>query len=441
LQLFTQRNLTIALAASILLGILVGLVANGSLLGEAAAGPTQKLVQSVSIFGVIFMEALRMIVVPLVLVSVTTGVANLRESGQVGRKFGLVMAYFLATSFFAVFVGILYTNIVQPGAGGDPAALLANLPERDRAAAERTQQSIAERAPESIGAFVEVQVKNLLMNPFKSLAEMNLVGVVAFSMMLGLALAAGGRKSDPVIDFFNSMDHALMKLVGVVMWLAPLGIFALASRMIASLGLDVIGPLASYFITVVLGLGTMQLLVYPLLAVALIRYNPLKFLWGLREVMLLAVSTSSSAATMPVTIHEVQDKLGVDEGSANFVIPIGTTINMNGTALYEAVAAMFVAQLIGIEMSLTTQVLIFFTATLAAIGAAGVPQAGLVTMVIVFNAVGIPLQWMALIIVVDRPLDHLRTVVNVSGDALGAMLMSHRAGLLGKAGAAPETQA
>jgi Na+/H+-dicarboxylate symporter len=144
---------------------------------------------------------------------------------------------------------------------------------------------------------------------------------------------------------------------------------------------------------------------------------------------------------MPVTIHEVQDKLGVDEGSANFVIPIGTTINMNGTALYEAIAAMFVAQLIGIEMSLTTQVLIFFTATLAAIGAAGVPQAGLVTMVIVFNAVGIPLQWMALIIVVDRPLDHLRTVVNVSGDALGAMLMSHRAGLLGKAGAAPETQA
>jgi Na+/H+-dicarboxylate symporter len=428
--LFTEKNLMYALVAGIVLGAVLGVVAGGGYLGETASETARSFIARIEIFGVLFLTSLRMIVAPLVLFSVTAGVANLGRGGAIGRRFGLVLVYFLATSFLAVLIAIFYCNVIGPGRGVDSAALIEKLPPEEREAAAKTQQGIADKAPKTMAEFADVQIKSVFMNPFRSLVEMNLVGVVAFALMLGLSLAAGGEAARPVIDFFNAMDAALMRIVKVILWLAPLGILALASKMLSTLGLDVIRPLAAYFLTVIAGLATQQFIVFPLIAWTFVRYSPWKLMMGLREVMLFAVSTSSSAATIPVTLRETQSKLGVDEGSANFVIPMGATINMNGTALYEAAAAMFIAQLIGLELTLMTQLIVFLTATLAAIGAAGIPQAGLVTMVIVFNALGIPLEWMALIIVVDRPLDHLRTVVNVCGDAVGAILLSHSQGLL-----------
>ncbi|MBI1289947.1 cation:dicarboxylase symporter family transporter [bacterium] len=430
MRFFTERNLMYALIAGIVVGVLLGLMVSTGFAGDFMASVARSIIDRIGIFGNLFLSSLKMIVTPLVLFSVTSGVATLGRGGSIGRRFGFVILYFLATSFLAVLIAIFYCNIVGPGRGVDSAELIERLPAEERESAARTQQGIAEKAPKTMAEFADTQIRNVLMNPFKSLAETNLVGVVAFALMLGLALASGGEAARPVIDFFAAMDNALMRIVKVVLWLAPLGVLALASKMLASLGLDVIRPLSAYFLTVIAGLATQQFIVFPAVVWIFARYNPWKLLMGLREVMLFAVSTSSSAATIPVTIREVESKLGVDAGSANFVIPMGATINMNGTALYEAAAAMFIAQLIGLELTLTNQLIVFLTATLAAIGAAGIPQAGLVTMVIIFNALGIPLEWMALIIVVDRPLDHLRTVVNVSGDAVGAVILSHRQGLL-----------
>jgi Na+/H+-dicarboxylate symporter len=422
---FTPRNLAFAIGAGIVGGVLVGALANAQ-----PDGFFSTLVQNSQIFGKIFLAALRMIVVPLVLFSVVSGVASLQGSASIGSRFARTLIYFVATSFLAVLIGIILTNIIRPGAGMNSAALLAGLPEGAREEAQAAQASIAAKAPATFSEFLDQQIANVFMNPFKAMAEMNLVGLVAFALALGLALVYGGEKARPAIAFFAAMEAALMRLVSVVMWLAPLGIFALAARTVGAIGADIIRPLSWYFLTVSLALFLHGVGVYSVLVWTLARYSPIRFFKGAYEVIVFAFSTASSAATMPVTMRVAQEKLGVDEGSAGLVIPMGATVNMDGTALYEAVAAMFIAQLLGMELTLTSQILIFFTATLAAIGAAGIPQAGLVTMVIVFNAIGIPLEWMAVIIVVDRPLDHLRTCVNVLGDLVGAVYLSRTAGLL-----------
>ncbi len=418
---FTERNLAISLIVGIIGGVLLGLLAQGN--PDGALGG---FIRGIDIFGTIFLSALKMVVVPLVLFTVAAGVANLGGGREVGRKVFKTLAFFLLTSFFAVLIGIIYTNVIQPGVGADSEAIFAQLPEEQRIRAELTREGL--NAPETFGEFVRVQVGNLLMNPFQAMAETNLIGVVFFSLFLGFMIMTLGEKGEPARRFFDSMNEALMKMVVVVIWLAPIGVFALAANLLMNLGPDVIRPLFKYFLTVVLALLTHLLVVYPLILYFICGYNPLKFFLRIKEAMLLAVTTASSSATLPVTLRVVEEHVGVDKRSANFVLPMGATINMDGTALYEAVAAMFVAQLvgpaIGLELGLQEQVIIFFTATLAAIGAAGIPQAGLVTMVIVFTAIGLPLEFMALIIVVDRPLDHLRTMVNVTGDATGAVFLS-----------------
>ncbi|MCC5877401.1 MAG: dicarboxylate/amino acid:cation symporter [Candidatus Sumerlaeia bacterium] len=419
MKFFTERNLTFALIGSIVLGVGIGAIAQAT---EAA--PLVRFIESIQIFGKLFLRTLTMIVVPLVLFSVITGMANLHGTGEVRRKVFKVLGFFLLTSFFAVLIGIFYTNIIQPGAGTDAEELRASLPETSLQAAGETQESIALRAPESVIDFIDMQIDNIFQNPFKSMAETNLIGVVFFGLFLGFMLMLCGSQARSAIDFFNAINEALMKMVTVIIWLAPPGILALASNLAMTMGPEIVGPMGKYFATVCLALLTHILIVYPLILKFMCGYSPIKFFKGIYEAQILAITTSSSAATMPVTLRVVEEHLGVDKRSADLVVPMGATINMDGTALYEAIAAMFIAQLLGYELGLMQQILVFFTATLAAIGAAGVPQAGLVTMVVVFNALGLPLEWMALIIVVDRPLDHLRTVVNITGDATGAVYLS-----------------
>lgn len=424
LRFFTEKNLSICLVGGIIIGCSLGIAAQLTK-NEAI----ESLIGSIAIFGKIFLSMLKMVVVPLVLFSVTSGVANLGGGGEVGRKLLKTMVYFLSTMFLAVGIGIIYTNIVGPGRGVDPEAVLAQLPP------EVVEQARAKRsglnAPDSMAEFLDVQINNVFMNPFQALATTNLIGVVCFGLVLGLMILLGGQKTEPARLFFDAMFDALMRLVWVVIWFAPIGILALAADLLMQLGPDIIAPLSKYFLTVVFALLTHLFISYPLILLIVCRYSPLQFFLGIKEALLLAVTTSSSSATLPVTMRVVEEHLGVDKPSANFVLPMGATINMDGTALYEAVAAMFIAQLFfGADLTIMQQILVFFTATLAAIGAAGIPQAGLVTMAIVFNALGLPLELMALIIVVDRPLDHLRTVVNVSGDAIGSVFLSHSEGQL-----------
>jgi Na+/H+-dicarboxylate symporter len=431
LRHFNDRNLTIALTTGIIGGIILGLAAQ-----RHPGTPLDGAIDFIQIFATLFLSTLKMVVVPLVLVSVTNGVANLHGGGEAGRKLGKILIYFLATSFLAVLVGMLFTNVIEPGAGRTAQSIRESLPSNALASAEKTQGAVAMRAPKTIGEFVELQIGNLFQNPFAAMAQTNLIGVVAFSMLLGLMLLYGGEKARPVREVLGAFDDALMRMVRVIIWAGPPGVLALAANLFRGLGPEVFAPLSRYFLTVVLALGTHLFIVFPLVLILVCRYSPRRFFMGMREAMLLAVSTSSSAATMPATLRCTEEHLGVDRKDAEFVIPMGATINMNGTALYEAVAAMFVAQVLGMELTILQQMLVFLTATLAAIGAAGVPQAGLVTMVIVFNAIGLPLEWMALIIVVDRPLDHLRTVVNIVGDAVGAVFLSGSERACGGAAAA-----
>ncbi len=426
MQKKSEFYLTLALVAGIVGGVVLGLI------GQSSESPALlSFIEGIKIFGDLFLSMLKWIVVPLVLFSVTSGVANLAGGGEVGRKIGKTLLYFICTSFLAVFIGIIYTNVIAPGSGGDAEALMLQLPPDVLDEAKGKQGSVAQSAPQSVSEFLKIQMNNIFMNPFKSLAETNLIGVVVFGLFLGFMILSIGEVGRPAREFFNSMNEALMKMVQIIIWVAPIGVFALTANLLSVLGPEIIKPLIMYFVTVTLALLTQLFIVYPLIMIFICRYNPLKFFNGIKEAMLLAVSTASSAATLPVTMRVVEDNLGVDKKSANFVLPMGATINMDGTALYEAVAAMFIAQMLpGVELGLFEQILVFFTATLAAVGAAGIPQAGLVTMVIVFKSLGIPLELMALIIVVDRPLDHLRTMVNVSGDALGSLFLARSEGEL-----------
>jgi Na+/H+-dicarboxylate symporter len=424
-KIFNEKNLVFALGAGILGGVSVGLVAQ-----QTQSEGLIQMIKSVQILGKLFLSSLKMVVVPIVLFSVTSGVANLGGGKEVGRKVAKTMAYFLATSFLAVFIGILFTNLIAPGVGKSAQGLRDQLPSDIIGSAQSVQEAVALKAPESFMEFADIQIGRIFMNPFQAMAEMNLIGVVAFSLFLGLMMMACGEKGRPAREVFSSLNEALMKMVQIVIWLAPIGIFALAANLMMALGPQVVKPMAKYFLTALLSLLTHLFVVYPLILIFVCKYNPLKFFSGIKEAMILAVSTASSAATLPVTMRVVEENCGVNKQSANFVLPMGATINMDGTALYEAVAAMFVAQMLGIELGFLQQVLVFFTATLAGIGAAGIPQAGLVTMVIVFDTLGIPLEWMALIIVLDRPLDHIRTMVNVTGDATGAVFLSYSEGEL-----------
>lgn len=427
-RLFSERNLASFLIIGIIAGVLLGLFAQGA--AEDAA--IREFLKYFSLLGKLFLGALQMVVVPLILFSVASGIANLGGGKEVGRKLAKVLVFFALTSFFAVLVGIVYTNLIQPGGGIGVEEMYAALPESEIGSARERQQDVALKAPATFIAFISAQIDNIFTNPFKSLAQMNLVGVVFFALLLGLMMLLAGEKGRPAAEFFSSMNEVMMRMVMVVIWLAPLGVMALTANLMAAMGADVLRPLARYFVTVTIALLTQLLVVYPLVLWFLCGYSPLRFFLGLKEAMLMALTTASSAATLPVTLRCVEEHLGVDNRSANFVLPMGATINMDGTALYEAVAAIFIAQLLGMDLGLGQQFIIFFTATLAAIGAAGIPQAGLVTMVIVFNAVGIPLEYMALIIVVDRPLDHLRTMVNITGDATGAVYLSSSEGELVK---------
>lgn len=393
--------------AAILLGLIIVGVVAGVLCGWFF-GPAM---QNVAWMGTLFLNALKMIIVPLILSAVITGVASLGDVRKLGRIGGVTLVYFLLTTGIAVLLGLVLVNLVQPGAG---------LALQGGVIPERVQ------GKEDTG-ITDILLSMISPNLFASAVEMNVLPLMVFAVMFSAALTTVGERGRSVIQFFDGMNEGLMKIVIWVMYLAPIGIFALVAARLGQAGggaafFEQLRAVAWYVATVLGGLAIHFVLLVAVLM--LVAGRGMDYVVNMLRALFTAFGTASSSATLPLTLECVRENK-VDERAVRFVVPLGSTVNMNGTALYEAVAAMFIAQAYGIELTLAQQAIVFITATLAAVGAAGIPEAGLVTMVIVLTAVGLPLEGIGLLLAVDWFLDRFRTTLNVWGDAVGAAVV-HR---------------
>ena len=374
-----------------------------------------------AIGGEIFLNLLTMMVVPLVVASVMSGIIGLGDVRKLGRPGGFAITYYVTTTVLAVLVGLVLVNLIQPGSGIDPTTLEAGAAEGGAVAAGRGDMGFG------------TILRNLALmlftnNLFRSATEGSLLPLIIFSIMFAGVLTTMGDRVSRVTALIVQVNEALLSFVLFLMKLAPVGIFCLVTARFgeAQQGGGLVAVLVqtgAYFVTVLLGLAVHALLTLPLILWIFTKRNPLRFMIQMSQALLTAFSTASSSATLPISLECAVGNAKVSRRSADFVLPLGATINMDGTALYEAVAAIFIAQAIGFELSIVQQVVVAVTATLAAIGAAGIPEAGLVTMVIVLNAVGLPLEYIGLILSVDWLLDRFRTTVNVFGDAAGSAVV------------------
>jgi len=417
-----------ALHWKILLGMVLG-VAFGFLMVSFSGG--KEIVQDwIKPFGTIFINALKLIAVPLILGSLISGVSDLKDISKLSKMGGKTILIYLITTVVAVSIGLLLVNTITPG---------DSISEDTRSELVSSYSQNTEKYKEEAAA----QQNNGPLQPLVDLVPDNIIGasgenknmlqVIFFAVFFGIGLILLPEdRAKPVKDFFNSFNEVILKMIDLIMLAAPYGVFALlAALIVESPSADLFKALGWYALTVVIGLMIMVVF-YTALVMIFTGKKPKEFLQGISPAQLLAFSTSSSAATLPVTMERVHEHLGVDEEVSSFVLPIGATINMDGTSLYQAVAAVFIAQAFGMDLSLGVQLGIVATATLASIGSAAVPGAGMVMLVIVLAQAGIPEAGLALIFAVDRPLDMCRTVVNVTGDATVSMLIAKSEGKLGK---------
>ena len=424
------RKLHWQIILGLVLGLIYGVVAAANQWGEFTA-------DWIAPFGTVFLNALKLIAVPLVLASLVTGVASLSDLRKLSRIGGKTIAIYLATTTIAVTLGLLLVNIVKPG---------AQVPPEMRMELEQTYAADASSRQEGALAAQDRGPLQLLVDivPENAFAAMmnnsNMLQVVFLALFLGIGLVQVSEEhARPLLRVFESLTEVIIRLVDLIMLFAPIGVFALLAGTITSVAGDdlgrivgLIGALGVYSLTVTLGLGLQMFLVYPTL---LRLFSPMRlktFLIGMAPVQLVAFSTSSSGATLPVTMERAQEKLGVSEEVASFVLPLGATINMDGTALYQAIAAVFIAQALGMDLTLVQQLTIVLTAVLASIGTAAVPGAGIIMLVIILEAIGVPSAGIALILGVDRILDMLRTVTNVTGDVAVATVIAASEGQLGE---------
>jgi len=391
--------------------VLLALIVLGVLAGGATGWIWGEDMLAIAWLGELFLNALKMLIIPLIVAAVISGVASLGDIRKLGRLGGITVGYFVGTTAVAVAIGLLVVNVIQPGVG-----------------LEFAPPSV----PEAIAAKTEIGLTDILLslvspNLIASAAETQLLPLILFSILLSAALTTLGPVGAHVIGLFDGLNEALMKLVIWLMYFAPVGIFALVAARLGKAGggeafLGEVAAVGLHVVTVLSGLALHFVFLAVLLV--LISGRGLGYLLGLLRALLTAFGTASSSATLPLTMECAREQ-AVNEKAVRFVLPLGSTVNMNGTALYEAAAAMFIAQAYGIDLGVGAQTLVFVTATLAAIGAAGIPEAGLVTMVIVLTAVGLPIEGVGLLLAVDWFLDRFRTAVNVWGDAVGAAVV-HR---------------
>lgn len=384
----------------ILLAMAAGIVFGAALNAFGAPGQTLFDLLLEGIFrpvGQIFIALLQMMVVPLVLVSLVCGVTALGDVTSLGRLGIKTFGLYMMTTAIAIVIALLVSSIISPGEGFE---LVGDVDFQSRAAPPLSQ----------------VIVNMFPANPIRALAEGQMLQIIVFALFLGFALSRSGAAGVRVAAIFEDLNKVVMKMVLMVIKLAPIGVFALITSTFAEQGVEIFGPIARYFFCVVAALLIHMLLTYPTILVAS-RLSPLKFFAKMRAVLTFAFSTSSSGATIPLTLNTVEKRLGARNSVASFTVPLGATINMDGTAIMQGCATVFIANVYGVDLSLADFLSVILTATLASIGTAAVPAAGLVMLAMVLNQVGLPVEGVGLILGVDRLLDMMRTAVNVTGDS------------------------
>ena len=379
-------------------------------------------------FGTIFINLLKLIAVPLILASLIKGISDLKDISKLSKMGGRTIITYLITTLIAVTIGLILVNVIKPGKsiGVDTRNELVEAYASDTQAKQKAAAKQQELGP--LQALVDMVPSNIFLAASNN---RNMLQVIFFALFFGIGMILlNEKKVAPVKNFFDSFNSIILKLIDLIMLSAPYGVFALlAALVVEAPSLELFKALALYAITLLLGLAAM-ILIYVLIVQLLTKRKISFFVRGIAPAQLLAFSTSSSAATLPVTMECVEENLGVDKEVASFVLPIGATINMDGTSVYQGVAAVFIAQAFGLDLSLSAQLGIVFTATLASIGTAAVPSAGIVMLVIVLAQAGIPEAGLALIFAIDRPLDMCRTIVNVTGDAAVSMIVGKSIGKL-----------
>ena len=411
-------KILIGMGFGVLFGLIFSFIPNGGLFISDYIKP----------FGTIFINLLKLIAVPLILASLIKGISDLKDISKLSKMGGRTIITYLITTLTAVTIGLVLVNLIQPG----KSISVETRNELVEAYASDTQakQEAAAKQQESgpLQALIDVVPSNIFLAASNN---RNMLQVIFFALFFGIGMILlSEKKVKPVKKFFDSFNEIILKLIDLIMLAAPYGVFALlAALVVEAPSLELFQALALYAITLLLGLAVM-IFVYVIIVRVITNRKVSFFMRGIAPAQLLAFSTSSSAATLPVTMECVEDNLGVDEEVASFVLPIGATINMDGTSVYQGVAAVFIAQAFGLDLSLSAQLGIVLTATLASIGTAAVPSAGIVMLVIVLAQAGIPEAGLALIFAIDRPLDMCRTIVNVTGDAAFSMIVGKSIGKL-----------
>ena len=412
-------NLTTRILLAMALGVVVGSILNVLSNTEWLAEASAVKMNSVLVDGVfdglgqIFVASLKLLVVPLVFVSLVCGVTALGDNARMGAIALKTLMLYMLTTALAISLALLAALIIQPGVGADLVT---------------TAAFSAKQAPPLKQVFVEI----FPSNPIRAMAEGKMLQVIVFSILLGYAISLSGEAGRRLTAIFRDMEQVVMKMVAILMTLAPYGVFCLLAKLFSELGVSAIADLAKYFVTVVIVLIIHGLSVYSILLKFLTGLSPRFLYYKIRHVWAFAFSTASSGATLPITLRAVEKRLGVDTSIASFTVPLGATINMDGTAIMQGVATVFIAQVYNIPLGPVELITVILTATLASVGTAAVPGVGLITLAMVLQQVGLPVEGIALIIGVDRILDMLRTAVNVTGDATVSVIVATQEGKLDK---------
>ncbi len=402
-------TLTTLVLIALGLGIATGLVIKSFVTSEAVFS---FLVDGVfRVGGEIFFSSLKMLVVPVVFVSIVCGVGSLEDVKKMGRIGGKALGLYTLTTAVAISIALLISNIINPGAGFHL----------------KTPESFSPKEPPG---FAEVLIGFVPANPFKAMADADMIQIIILAILFGVAMSMAKASGKRVLSIFNDLNEVIMKLVMIVMCIAPVGVFCLLGGVFAKQGFEAIAPLSKYFGTVMIVLVLHFGITYLGLLKFVARLSPVVFFKKFQEVMVFAFSTSSSNATLPANMEVSEHQLGVDNSVASFTLPLGATINMDGTAIMQGVATVFIAQAYGLDIGIQGYLMVILTAVLASIGTAGVPGVGLVTLAMVLKQVNLPVEGIGLIIGVDRLLDMSRTVVNVSGDAVVTCVVAKSEGLL-----------
>ncbi|MBN1222700.1 MAG: dicarboxylate/amino acid:cation symporter [Candidatus Aminicenantes bacterium] len=399
-----MRKIRLTLTHYIFIGFFLGIGA-GWLIGESILPLADPLAD-------IFLRLLRMAIMPLIITSIISGVVSVGSEGHLGRLGLKTFGYYITSSLMAIFTGLVLVNLLKPGVGAEIGL---------------------EKVPETIGAtergLGELLINLIPENPFASMAEGDVLPVIFFSILFGYFITNLSFKPRAQLSsFFQAAFETMMKLTLFVVWSAPLGVFGIIARIVAKTGFDAFKSLGFYFLTVLIGLAIHAFINLPLLLWLVARVNPFKHYKGMPSALITGFSTCSTIVTLPLTMKAVTGNSKVSEKISNFVLPIGATVNMDGTALYECVATIFIAQVYGFELSLSAQLIVILSALLASIGAASVPMSGMVMMSVILKAVGLPLEGVAIILAVDRILDMFRTTLNILSDSCGAVIVARLEG-------------